>query len=92
MNVLSFRRSPWYLSGVFILVVVVLTLVCVTLGSVFFFITILSSSFIRLLVGYGGYRGGGGRDGLVFGVILGFGVAKVGILPTVGPNAYSLSG
>ena len=93
MNILSFRQSPWYSSGVFILVVVVLTSVyIIALGSVSPFITTLSSSSIRLLVGCGDYRNGNNRNDLISGAIPGPGVARVSLLPTIDPNAYSLSG
>ena len=54
--------SSWYSSGVFVLIVVVLTLVCAVVSDgVFSFITALFSSDTTLLVIYGG--GGGGCDG-----------------------------
>ena len=55
-------------------------------------ITILSLSFIRLLVGYGDYRGDSGRDDSAPGTISGPSVARVGIVLTIGPNIYSLTG
>ena len=58
MNTLSFFRFPWYLSGVFILVVVVLILVCITaFKGVSPLIIILSSFLMTLLVFYNGYDG-----------------------------------
>ena len=74
MNALSFRRSSWYLLGVFILVVVILILVCIiALEGVSFFIAVSSLSFIRLLVGCGG------RDGPGLGTTSGFRVCGPGV-------------
>ena len=60
INALSFRLSSWYLSGVFILVVIILILVCAVVSDgVSPLITTLFSSVITLLVPYnnGGYNG-----------------------------------
>ena len=62
MNVLSFRLFSWYSSGVFVLVVVVLTLIyAIVSDGVFFLIAALFSSGTTLLVLCGG---NGGCDGL----------------------------
>ena len=53
MNVLSFRLSPWYSSGVFALIVVVLTLIyTVVFDGVFSLIATLFSSDITLSIPY----------------------------------------
>ena len=58
MNVLSFRLSSWYSSGVFVLVVVILTLIyAVVSDGVSPLITTLLSSTITLLVLYGDNNG-----------------------------------
>ena len=55
MNALSFFRFPWYSSGVFILVVVVLTLIFVVgVKGVSLLITTLFSFSIKLPVPYSG--------------------------------------
>ena len=58
----------------------------IALEGVFFFIIILSSSFIKLLVLYNGYNGNNrGNPELEFTKII-----KVGILLAIDPNTYSL--
>ena len=53
MNILSFRRSSWYLSGVFTLFVVILILIFVIiLVEISSFIITLSSSITKLLIPY----------------------------------------
>ena len=92
MNVLSFRRSPWYSSGVLILIVVILiSIYIIALGSVSFLTSISFSSSMRLLVGYNDYRGGDNRDGPIFGNTRTAGMARVGTLLIVGPNTCSFT-
>ena len=83
MNVLSFRRSSWYLSGVFILIVIVLTLICIIVfNDVFSFITTLFSSVITLLISYNN-----DYNGLPVALNIKPGVYN---LDDHNPNAYSL--
>ena len=87
MNVLSFRLFPWYSSGVFILIVVVLTSVCAVVSDgVSPLIAALFSSGTTLLITYGG-GGGGGCDGLPVALGIKPGACSLG---GCGPGAYGL--
>ena len=84
---MSFRRFSWYLSRVFTLVVVILTLIFVIVfKGVFSFIITLSSSFIRLLVPYNG------RNGLELGTTTGFNIYNFNTysFDIYSPGAYNL--
>ena len=86
---MSFRQSPWYLSGVFILIIIILILVyIIALKGVSFLITILSSSSIRLLIGYNN------RNDLGLGIINGFDVCGPNIngFDIYNPSVYNLPG
>ena len=78
MNALSFRLSLWYSSGVFALIVVILTLMyIIVFDGVFLFIITLFSSGTTLLIPCG--SGGGGCDDLL-------------IALNIKPDVYSLGG
>ena len=64
INVLSFRLFPWYSSGMFVLIVVVLTLIYIIVSDgISPFITTLFSSGTTLLIPYNS-NSDGGYDGL----------------------------
>ena len=85
MNVLSFRLSSWYSSGVFVLVVVILILVYIIVSDgVFPLIAALFSSVITLLVFY---SNNGGYNGLLIVLNIKPNVYNLG---NYGFNAYSL--
>ena len=72
----------------FILVVVILiSIYIITLEGVFPFITILSLSFIRLLINYNSYRDGNGRNGLIPGAVIS---PNIDNLDVYNPNTYNL--
>ena len=76
MNVLSFRLSLWYLSGVFILIVIVLILICIIVfDGVSSFITALFSSGTTLPISCGG---GDGYDDLLVVLNIKSGVCGLG--------------
>ena len=86
MNVLSFRLSPWYSSGIFILIVIVLTSVyIIAFNGVSFFINTLISFGTTLPIPY---NDSNGYDGLL--VILNIKPSAYN-LGNYNPNTYSLS-
>ena len=86
MNVLSFRLSPWYSSGVFILTMVILiSILAVGVEGVSPLITTLFSSVITLPVSY---NNKGGYNGLLIVLDIKPGVYN---LDGCGPNTYNLS-
>ena len=80
---MSFRQSPWYLSGIFILVVVILTLIFIIgVKDVSSFITTLPLFSIKLPVFYNGEYNG---------LLIALGIKSgVGSLGGYNFNTYSL--
>ena len=87
INVLNFRLFPWYSSGIFALIVVVLILIyIIVFDGVSSLITALFSSGTTLLVTYN--NGDGGYDGPLVALNIKPGAYNLG---SYGPGAYGLS-